>query len=82
MRNIYDCHFIILVSDHEKTFGGYSSDQIMQVIIISVKYVIYLKRKQDKEKKVDVKRCHLKNLNIIKAQEITTNNIDAFEENW
>ena len=26
--------------------------------------------------------CLLKNLNIIKAREITTNNIDSFEENW
>ena len=82
MREIY-AYFVI--SDHEKYIGGYKSDQIMQVIITSVKDVIYLEQKQGKEIKVeDVKRCLevLKNLNIIKTREITTNNINSFEENW
>ena len=29
----------------------------------------------------NVKRCLLKDLNIIKTREITTNNIDSFEDN-
>ena len=30
----------------------------------------------------DVKGRHLKNLNINESREITTSNIDSFEENW
>ena len=43
VRNIYDPHFII--SDQEKFFDCSSKDQICQILITSVKDVIYQKRK-------------------------------------
>ena len=46
VRNISDHHFI--TSDHEKIFGCSTNNQITHLIIISVKDVIYQKRKNGK----------------------------------
>ena len=79
VRNIYGCHFIIL--EYEQIFGGFTNDQVINVIIISVKNVTYLKRKQGKEMKIeDVKRSLLKNLNIVGARKIMTNTIESFDQ--
>ena len=64
-RNVYDPHFII--SDQENFSGCTSKDQICQILIISVKDVIYQKRKSGTRMVItDVKRSLLKNLNILK----------------
>ena len=47
VRSIYDPHFMI--SDHEKIFRCSSNNQVTHLIIISVKDVIYQKRKEGKE---------------------------------
>ena len=81
VRSIWDHHFII--SDHENIFGGPINSQVLNLIIISVKDVIYQKRRNGKEIMItDVKKCLLKNLNVIKAKETFSDNTIAFEENW
>ena len=79
IRKIYDHHFII--SDHEKIFGSPLDDQITNLVIFSVKDVIYQKRKTGSQMAIlDVKRCFLKNLSILKSK--TTDSNDTFEEKW
>ena len=56
VRRIFDQQFII--SDHEKIFGDISNDHVLNIIIMSVKDVIYQKRKVGKEMTLsDVKKC-------------------------
>ena len=65
VRAIYDPQFMI--SDHEKIFGGISNNEVIHVIIMSVKDVIYRKRKIGKEMTLsDVKKCLQKNLSVFK----------------
>ena len=65
VRNIHNVHFII--SDHEKIFGCSTANQVPQQLIISVKDVIYQKRKQDKEMTIaDVTGCLLKKIEYYK----------------
>ena len=81
VRNIYDQHFMI--SDQESFFGSIQKNQIANLIISSVKDVIYQKRKEGKEMLiVDVKRCLLKNLNVVKAREILSGSLEVFENKW
>ena len=69
VRSINDNHFII--SDYEKMFGGPTNKSITNMIIISIKDVIYQKRKSGGEMMItDVKRCLLKNLNVLKSKEV------------
>ena len=58
VRSIYDHHYII--SDHEKIIGCSTSNQVTHLIIISVKDVIYQKRKKGKRMMIlDVRKCLL-----------------------
>ena len=67
-----------MISDHEKVFG-----QVTHLIIISVKDFIYQKRKDGKEMVIsDVKKCLLKNLNIIKSKDVVLDNHAIFENKW
>ena len=60
---------MIMISDHEKIFGGIFSDQVLNILIMSVKDVIYQKRKVGKEMTIfDVKKCLQKNLSILKSK--------------
>ena len=69
VRNIHDVHFII--SDYENLFGCSTDNQVSQLLIISVKDVVYQKRKQGKEMTIaDVKGCLLKKMNITKTRYI------------
>ena len=53
------------------------------MIIVSVKDVIYQKRKEGKEMVItDVKQCLQKNLRVQKAKEILTDTLETFEEKW
>ena len=81
VRNIYDHQFII--SDQEKIFGCSHGNQVANIIITSVKDVIYQKRKEGKNMQItDVKRCLLKNLNIIRAKAIQLDGLTDFEDKW
>ena len=81
VRNVYDPHFII--SDQEKIFGCTAKDQICQLVIISVKDVIYEKRKKGTKMSIsDVKRSLLKNLNILKSRNMVQNNQTQFVNLW
>ena len=80
---IYDAHFKI--SDIEKIFGENTNSPITQlpVIILSVKDVIYLKRKTGKRMTLgDLKRCLQKNLNITRLHEIMIRNGDTLDQVW
>ena len=81
VRNIYSHHFII--SEQEKNFGSHQKDKVTDMIIMSVKDVIYQKRKEGKEMVItDVKQCLQKNLRVQKAKEILTDTLETFEEKW
>ena len=81
VRDLYDPHFII--SDQEKIFGCTSKDPICQTLIISVKDVIYQKRKSGTRlEMVDVKRSLLKNLSILKSKNMVQNNHVQFQNRW
>ena len=81
VRNIYDRHFII--SDQEKIFGTAENIQVTNLLIISVKDVIYQKRKEGKRMSIfDVKRCLLKNFSIIKLKDIIQDDLEHFEVKW
>ena len=81
VRRIHDPHFI--VSDIDKIFGFSSNNQIVNLLIISVKDVIYQKRKTGNEMCItDVKRCLLKNLSILKSKELLNNTTIFFENRW
>ena len=81
VRRIYSPHFKI--SDTDKIFWEKNSEYIKQTIIISVKDVIYQKRKKgDEINRADVKRAMLKNLHILRTQESTSTQISSFDNNW
>ena len=81
VRSIYDRHFII--SDQEFFFGTSEKFQVTNLIIISVKDVIYQKRKEGKTmSSIDVKRCLLKNLSVIKSKDIMQDDLENFEMKW
>ena len=81
VRRIYDPQFTI--SDHEKIFGGITNNQVLNVLILSVKDVIYQKRKVGKEMTLsEVKKCLLKNLSILKSKEIVSPGTDEFLNRW
>ena len=81
VRDIHDPHFII--SDFEKIFGSSTSNQMVNIIIISIKDVIYQKRKSGNVMEVtDVKRCILKNLCILKSRELSSQTDNTFENKW
>ena len=70
------------ISDTEKIFGQKNSEYINQTVIVSVKDVIYQKRKKgDKMNLADVKRAMLKNLHIMRTQESTSIQISNFDNN-
>ena len=81
VRNIHNHHFMI--SEQEKIFGSHQKDNVTDMIIISVKDVIYQKRKEGKEMVItDVKQCLQKNLRVQKAKEILSDTLGSFEEKW
>ena len=81
VRNIHNHHFII--SEQEKDFGSHQKDKLTDMIIISVKDVIYQKRKEGKEMGItDVKQCLQKNFRVLKAKEILSDSLESFEEDW
>ena len=60
---IYDAHFKI--SDIEKIFGENNNSPVTQLIILSVKDVIYLKRKTGKRMTLGDLKMSLQNYNLI-----------------
>ena len=81
VRNIQDRHFII--SDHEKIFGTTDNIHVTNLLIISVKDVIYQKRKEGKTMSIiDVKRSLLKNLSIVKLKDVLQDDLELFEAKW
>ena len=78
---IYDAHFKIL--DIAKIFRENNNSPIRQLVILSVKDVIHLKRKTGKRMTLsDLKRCLQKNLNITRLHEIMIRNGDTFDQLW
>ena len=81
VRNIHDPHFI--VSDIEKIFGCSPGNQIANLFIISVRDVIYQKRKDGSKMCItDVKMCFVKNLSILKSKDLSDKAIVTFENRW
>ena len=71
-----------MISDHEKIFDGSKKNPVLNLIIFSVKDVIYQKRKTVKEMVITgVKKCLLKSPSVIKAKETLSDSIMAFEVN-
>ena len=71
------------ISKYEKIFGEKFNDHIKHVIVISVKDVIYQKRKKgDRMTLTDVKRCIQKNLHINQTQRAMKNDTSSFEKDW
>ena len=81
VRLIYDSHFRI--SDIEKIVGDKGNTQLKQSIILSVRYVIYCKRKTGKKMTLgDLRRCLQKDLNITRLHETMTKDGDIFDQKW
>ena len=82
VRQLYNPQFKI--SDIEKCFGEKCNKYVKHVIIISVKDVIYQKRKSGNQMLLpDVKKSLLRNLHILRSLEIITrNNTEVFDNNW
>ena len=71
------------ISDNEKIFGEKHNDKLKHIIILSIKDVIYQKRKIGNIMYLsDVKRQILKSLHITKTQELLRNDISNFDEIW
>ena len=71
------------ISDIEKIFGEKYNNHFKHIIIISIKDVIYQKRKKsDIMYLQDVKRIILKNLHILKTQQSLRNALSNFDEDW
>ena len=81
VRILHYPHFKI--SDTEKIFGEKYNDHFKHIIVISIKDVIYLKWKNgDQMCLSDVKRAILKNVHIIRTQELMRNDRSTFDEKW
>ena len=81
VKSLHYQHFNI--SDTEKIFGEKYNNHFKHIIIISIKDVIYQKRKKgDKMYLQDVKRLILKNLHILKTQESLRNTLSNSDEDW
>ena len=81
VKNLNFPHFKI--SDNEKIFGEKYNNHLKHIIVISVKDVIYQKRKVGNNMHLaDVKRQVLKNLHITKTQELLKNQDTNFDEYW
>ena len=81
VREIHDPHFMI--SDIEKMVGSTINNHIVNLITISVKDVIYQKRKTGNIMNVtDVKMCLLKNLSILKSKELSNKIVSNLENKW
>ena len=66
-----------------KVFGEKYNSRLKRIIVISIKDVIYQKRKKgDQLCLSDVKRAILKNLHIIRTQELVQNDRSTFDEKW
>ena len=71
------------ISNTEKIFGEKYYDHFKHIIVISIKDVIYQKRKNgDQMSLSDVKRAVLKNVHIIRTQELMRNDRSTFDEKW
>ena len=72
VKSLHYPHFKI--SDTEKIFGEKYNNHFKHIIIISIKDVIYQKRKKgDKMYLPDYRRLILKNIHILKTQESIKN---------
>ena len=71
------------ISENEKIFGEKYNNHLKHIIVISIKDVIYQKRKLGNTMHLaDVKRQVLKNLHITKTQELLKNQDTNFDEYW
>ena len=71
------------ISENEKIFGEKHNDHLKHIIVISIKDVIYQKRKLGNNMQLaDVKRQVLKNLHITKTQELLKNENSNFDQDW
>ena len=81
VKSLHYPHFKI--SEIEKIFGEKYNNLMKQLIITSVKDVIYCKRKTgDIMQLSDVKRMLCKNLHILKTQNLLKNSEIVFEDEW
>ena len=81
IRSIQYPHFKI--SDIEKIFGEKYDNQLKQLVITSTKDIIYFKRKTgDNMYLADVKRVLVKNLHILKSQNMLRQEEDGFQNKW
>ena len=81
VKTMFSPHFKI--ADIEKNFGEKNNNQLKHLIITSIKDVIYAKRKQgNKMLLLDVKRSIVKNLHILKTQELLKKRLSNFENDW
>ena len=81
IRSIQYPHFKI--SDTEKIFGEKYNNQLKQLVITSTKDIIYFKRKTgDSVYLNDVKRALVKNLHILKSQDMLKHEGDGFYDKW
>ena len=72
-----------MISDIEKMVGSTVNNHIVNLITISVKDVIYQKRKTGNIMNVtDVKMCLLKNVCILKSKELSNKIVSNFENKW
>ena len=70
-----------IISDIDKLFGEKHNDYIKHIIDISTKDIIYQKQKNGEQMCLsDVKRSVLKDLNIMRSQELMQNNKSTFDE--
>ena len=71
------------ISGNEEIFGEKHNDKLQHIIIISIKDVIYQKRKSGNNMYLShVKRQVLTNLHITKTQELLRHDISNFDEIW
>ena len=71
------------ISDTEKIFGEKFNDHLKHLIITSIKDVIYQKRKHGNTMLLfDVKRTIVKNLHILKTQELLKKKVSNFDNDW
>ena len=71
------------ICDTEKFFGEKYNDHLKHIIVISIKDVIYQKRKTGSILYLsDVKRTIQKNIHILKTKDSLSMNESNFDEDW
>ena len=81
IKNLGYHHFKI--SDIEKIFGEKHNDLLKHTVVLSIKDVIYQKRKTGKKFFLaDVKRAFQKNIHILKTKDSLNQKESSFDDDW